>query len=178
MKNNYSIYIESSKDFPKKGITFRDFTPILMNPKIFREAILDIMEHFKDKGITKIAAIESKGFIIGSALAYEMHCPMQLIRKPNLTPGKTISNKFEKEYGVGEYQIKTDAFCKEDNVLVVYDILAGSGATSAAIALLKKTGAQIAGCSYIIELAYLKGREQLSQYDIFSLVKISEKEQK
>jgi adenine phosphoribosyltransferase len=178
IKSDYNNYIESRKDFPKDGVIFWDFTLLLANPDSFKQAIADIKGHFKYKKITKIAAIESKGFTIGSALAYELGLPLYLVRKPNLTPGEILSRTFEKEYGYGEYQIKKDAFRKGDTVLIVYDILAGPGASQAAINLIEESGAAVVGCSYVIELEYLEGREQLKGYDLFSLVKIKEKKLK
>jgi len=176
--NKYYNYIESFKDFPRKGVIFWDFTPLLRNPKVFKQAISDIKKHFKGKRVTKIAAIESKGFTIGTALSYEMKKPLCLIRKPGLIPCKVLSENFEKEYGSGEYQIKKGVFKKADKVLIVYDILAGPGATKAAINLIKRTGANVIGCAYVIELSYLKGRESLKGYDLFSLVQIKEKKLK
>jgi len=172
---NYRNYVESCKDFPKEGVLYWDFTPILSNPKVFRQAIADIIKHFKDKGITKIAAIEAKGFTIGSALAYQMEVPLVLIRKPELIPGKVLREKFVKEYGIGEYQIKDGIISETDKVLIVYDIMAGAGATKAAINLVKKSKAKVVGCTYVIELEYLSGREELAGYDIFSLIRITEK---
>lgn len=178
MKNKYYKYVESFKDFPKKGIIFWDFTPLLTNPEIFKEAVQDILNHFKNKKITKVAAIESKGFTLGTALAYEMRKPLVLIRKSGLIPSKTISEDFIKEYGKGRYEIKDKSLNKSDCVLLVYDIMAGSGATKAAINLIEKQRAKVAGCAYVIELEYLKGREDLKQYDLYPLVKILEKKLK
>ena len=172
---DFTKYIESYKDFPKKGVVYRDFTKILGGPEALKRVIKDIEDYFVDKGITKIAAIEAKGFTIGTALAYKMSLPLVLIRKPHLTPGKVLSEKFVKEYGTGEYQIKKGTFAYSDKVLIVYDIMAGGGATMAAIRLVEKSKAKVLGCAYIIELEYLKGREQLMGYDLFSLVKIKNK---
>lgn len=172
---NYKKYIKSYLDFPKKDIVFWDFSYLLTNPKALRNAIKEIKEFVKDKRITKIAAIESKGFTIASILAYELKSPLVLIRKPNLIPGEYLSEKFIKEYGYGEYQIKNDSCNIGDNVLIVYDIMAGSGATKAAINLIERQNASIAGLIYITELEYLGGRENLKNYDIFSLVKINDK---
>lgn len=172
---NYEKYVKSFQDFPKQGVVYWDFTPLLDNPEAFKQAIRDIIQHFSGKGITKIAAIESKGFTIGSAIAYAMQKPLVLIRKPGLTPGETVSEEFVKEYGKGEYQIKKGAFQESDTVLIIYDIMAGPGATQAAISLVESAGAKVAGCAYVIELEYLNGREALANYDLFSLVKIKEK---
>lgn len=177
-KNNMNLYkkfIKSYQNFPKPGVLFWDFTPLNENPKMFRRAITDLKKQVIRKKITKIAAIEAKGFVIGSALAYEMKKPLVLIRKPQLIPGMVWSEDFEKEYGFGTYEIKKNAIKKNDRVLIVYDILAGPGATQAAIRLVDRVGAQVVGCVFVIELEYLKGREALSKYDLISLVKISKK---
>jgi len=172
---NYSKYLESQKDFPKEGVLYWDFTPLLSHPAAFRSAIADIIKHFKNKGVTKIAAIEAKGFTIGVALAYEMHLPLVLIRKPELIPGKVLSKKFVKEYGVGEYQIKEGIISEKDKVLIVYDIMAGAGATNAAISLVEESKAKVVGCAYVIELEYLFGRKEVGDYELFSLIKIRDK---
>jgi len=172
---DYRKYLGSCKDFPKEGILFWDFTPLLLNPNKLKQALAEIKNHFKGKEITKIAAVEAKGFTIGSALAYEMEKPLMLVRKSNLIPGKVLSEKFVKEYGEGEYQIKENLLNENDKVLIIYDIMAGPGATKAAINLIEKTGAKVVGCAYVIELEYLHGREELENYDLFSLVKIKEK---
>lgn len=164
--------IESYPDFPKAGIVYFDFTSILLDPSLFRQAIRSIKAHFETKNITKIAAIEAKGFLLGSALAYEMEKPLVLIRKPELSPGEIDTEKFEKEYGFAEYQLKKGVVDQGDLVLIVYDIMAGPGATKAAMNLLCRAGAKVAGCAYAIELDYLQGREALANMDIFSLVQI------
>lgn len=172
---DYKNYVRSYKDFPKKDVLFWDFTYLLKDPKARKSAIEEIKEFLKDKKVDKIAAIESKGFTIGSILAYELDLPLVLIRKPNLIPGKFYSEEFVKEYGTAEYQIKDDAVENGENVVIVYDIMAGSGATKAGINLVKKCGGNVTGLVYITELEYLNGREDLKDYDIFSLVKVKEK---
>lgn len=169
---NFERYIRSYPDFPKSGVLFWDFVPLLLAPQAFKQAIRNIKNHFENKTITHIAAIEAKGFTIGSALAYEMELPLVLIRKPGRTPGEVVKTSFTKEYGQGEYHLKAHSLNECDRVLVVYDILAGAGATQAAIELVESQGAEVEGCAYIIELAYLSGRESLCPYDLFSLVKI------
>lgn len=159
-------------DFPKPGVVFWDFTPLEEQPELMKQAITEIKTHFSGKQIDKIAAVESKGFIIGSALAYGMNQPLVLIRKPHLIPGEVLSETFVKEYGEGEYQIKQGVITSGEHVLIVYDIMAGPGATRAAINLVERSGGTVAGAAFITELEYLHGRDQLAGYDIFSLVKI------
>lgn len=172
---DYKNYVRSYKDFPKEGVLFWDFTYLLKDPKARKSAIEEIKEFLKNKKVDKIAAIESKGFTIGSILAYELDLPLVLIRKPNLIPGNFYSEEFVKEYGTAEYQIKDDAVENGENVVIVYDIMAGSGATKAGINLVKKCGGNVTGLVYITELEYLNGREDLKDYDILSLVKVKEK---
>lgn len=173
---NYKDYVRSYRDFPKKDVLFWDFTYLLKNVDVRKKAILEIKEFLKNKKVDKIVAIEAKGFTIGSMVAHEMNLPLVLIRKPNLIPGDIYSETFVKEYGEAEYQIKTDAIEKNENVVVIYDIMAGSGASKASINLVKKCGGKISGLVYVTELEYLGGREDLSDYDIFSLVKVKDKD--
>lgn len=172
---NYKEYVKSYWDFPKKGVLFWDFTYLLKDVGARKKAIEEIKEFLKTKKVDKIAAIESKGFTIGSIIAYELNLPLILIRKPNLIPGNFYSETFTKEYGTAEYQIKDDAIDKDENVVIIYDIMAGSGATKASINLIEKSGGKVSGLVYITELEYLNGRNDLKDYDIFSLVKVHDK---
>lgn len=178
MRKNYIDYIESFLDFPKSGVVFWDFTPLYESPEAFADAIKDFSDSFKNKKITKIAAIEAKGFVIGGALAQKMHLPLVLIRKPGLTPGEVYSEKFEKEYGFGEYQIKKGEIEDDDRVLIVYDILAAPGAVVATKKLLERSGGIAVGVAVVVELEYLNAREMLKDLEIFSLVKIKQKKPK
>lgn len=172
---HFSDYIVSYKDFPKPGVVYWDFTYLLKEPSIRSAAISAFIDHFQQRNITKVAAVESKGFTIGALIAERLHLPLILIRKPSLIPGNTHTASFVKEYGMGSYEIKADACTAADSVLIIYDIMAGAGATQAAATLIGKTGATVAGCGFIVELEYLHGREQLKDVDIFSLVKVAQK---
>jgi len=171
---NYKNFIKSYKDFPKKDVLFWDFTYLLKDVEARKQAISEIENFLKDKSIDKIVAIESKGFTIGSILAYELEKPLVLVRKPNLIPGEFYSETFVKEYGTAEYQIKKDAIKKDEKVAIVYDIMAGSGASKAAINLVKKCGGIVEDLIYVTELEYLEGRKDLKNYNIFSLFKVGE----
>lgn len=172
---DYSDVVRSYPDFPKDGVLFWDFTYLLKNPKKRNAAIKEMKEFLVSKNIDKIAAIESKGFTIGAILAHELNLPLVLIRKAGLIPGDFYRETFVKEYGTSEYQIKTDAILKGENVAIVYDIMAGSGATKAGINLVNKCGGKVSSLIYVTELEYLHGREELSDYDIFSLVKVEKR---
>jgi len=165
---NYTDFVKSYKDFPKKDILFWDFTYLLKDVNARNAAINEMRAFLNSKKVDKIAAIESKGFTIGAILAHELQKPLVLIRKPSLIPDEVYSENFIKEYGMGEYQIKKDA--------IIYDIMAGSGASTASINLVRKCGGNVNALVYITELEYLNGRNNLSDYDIFSLVKVSDKE--
>lgn len=156
-------------------MTYWDFTGLLANPSELHAAVEKIKAHFGAEQIKKIAAVEAKGFTVGAALAFSLGVPLVLIRKPELTPGEVDSEKFEKEYGFGEYQLKRDGISAGEQVLIVYDIMAGPGASQAAINLVTRGGGTVLGIAFILELEYLKGREQLDPtLNIFSLVKIKE----
>ena len=171
----YRNYVKSYSDFPKKDVLFWDFTYLLKDVETRKKAIDEMLNFLEDKNIDKIAAIESKGFTFGAILADRLEKPLVLIRKPNLIPGEFYSQSFIKEYGIGEYQIKKDAIEKNEKVAIIYDIMAGSGASQAAIQLIQKCGGKVKGLVYVTELEYLNGRENLKEYDIFSLVKVKEK---
>lgn len=172
---DYKDGVRSYPDFPKDGVLFWDFTYLLKDVDMRNQAIQEMKEFIESKNVDKIVAIESKGFTIGSILAHELGLPLVLIRKPNLIPGEYYQEDFVKEYGVAQYQIKTDAIERNEKVVLVYDIMAGSGATKAGINLINKCGGDVQGLVYVTELEYLHGREELNDYDIFSLVKVSEK---
>lgn len=175
MRRNYKEYIEASQDFPKEGVLFWDFTPLLESPQAFADAIEDFNDAFKKSNITKIAAIEAKGFIIGGALALSMHVPLAAVRKPGFTPGDVCTEKFEKEYGFGEYQLKKGRITPGERVLIVYDIIAAPGAIAATKKLIESAGGVAIGVVAVIELEYLHARAALDDLEIFSLVKIKEK---
>lgn len=172
MENIIKKFVKPYRDFPKPGVVFWDFTPLEEKPELMKDAIMQIKKYFQKSQIDKIAAVESKGFIIGSNLAYELGKPLVLIRKPHLIPGEVIAEKFIKEYGEGEYQMKKGVVRKGEHVLIVYDIMAGPGASQAAIHLVEQNGGLVAGLAFITELEYLHGRESLKNYRVFSLVKI------
>ena len=166
--------IRSFPNFPKGGVLYRDISPLLEDPKLFQSSIKRMADETLAFSPTKIAAIEAKGFILGSALAYQMSLPLVLVRKPGLTPGKVRSQSFIKEYGSGEYQLREEAVRPHDRVLIVYDILAGPGASQAAISLIEESGGSVCGLCFALEISQLKGRESLDGYSIFSLMKIGQ----
>ncbi len=158
-------------DFPKKGIIFRDITTAVKDKEALRRIVDFLTEKFKDKDIDYVAAVESRGFIFGSALAYNLNAGFILVRKPGKLPAKTISEEYSLEYGTDKIEIHEDAIEKGKNVLVIDDLLATGGTVNACCKLIKKTGANIVGCAFVIELSDLKGREKLPKdIDVISMI--------
>ena len=161
-------------DFPQPGISFKDITTLLRDGEALRETVKRLAEHFKGTEVDLIVGVESRGFILGAPLAYEMGLGFTLIRKPGKLPGQVLSVEYDLEYGTDSLEIHADAFPPGTRVLVVDDLLATGGTIAAAIELIKKLSGQVVGLAFLIELAYLNGRERLSEYDIVSLVQYHE----
>ncbi len=153
--------IRSIKDFPKEGILFRDITTAIKDPATLKTIIDYLCDQFKDVKIDYVAGIESRGFIFGMPIAYQLNAGFVPVRKPNKLPAETISQEYELEYGTDRIEIHKDAFGKGDNVLIIDDLLATGGTAEAACKLVKKTGANLVGVGFLIELEDLKGREKL-----------------
>ncbi len=167
-------YIRSIPDFPKPGILFRDITPLLGSPEAFRQTVSDLAAPFRKKKIDFIAAAEARGFIFASPLAIELNAGLVPIRKPDKLPYQTLSFSYDLEYGADTLQIHADAIPEGANVLVVDDLLATGGTVDACCRLVEKAGGKIAGCAFVIELADLKGRDRISNYETLSLVNYRE----
>lgn len=163
-------YIRNIKDFPKPGIVFRDITTILKNPISLNYTLDKLIEMTNGIRIDKVAAIEARGFIFGSLLAQKLNAGFIPIRKPGKLPAETISQTYSLEYGEDSIEIHKDAIAKGENVLLHDDLLATGGTAKAACQLIEKLGGNVIQVSFIIELSYLKGREQLSDYDVKTLV--------
>lgn len=148
-------------DFPKKGIIFRDITTALKDSETLKVMIDYLCEQYKDTKIDYIAGIESRGFIFGMPMAYKMNAGFVPIRKPNKLPAATYAQEYELEYGTDKIEVHKDAFPEGANVLIVDDLLATGGTAEAACKLVKKTGANLVGIAFLIELCDLKGRDKL-----------------
>ncbi len=163
--------IRSIKDFPIEGIIFRDITTAIKDKEALREMINFLTEKFINKGIDYVAVIESRGFIFGSALAYNINAGCILIRKPGKLPAETISEEYSLEYGTDKLEIHKDAIEEGKNVIVIDDLLATGGTVSAACKLLTKAGANVKAAAFVIELADLNGRKNLPQdIEVVSMV--------
>lgn len=167
---NLKDLIRTIPDFPKKGILFRDITPILQNGNVFKKVI----EKFKEetpKGISKVVAIESRGFIFGSALSYLLEVGFVPIRKSGKLPWKKVKMDYDLEYGTDTIEIHQDAIEKNEKVVLVDDLLATGGTALASCKLIEKCGGIVEKILFLVELTELNGREKLKDYDVFSLIK-------
>ena len=163
--------IRNIKDFPIEGIIFRDITTAIKDKEALREMINFLTEKFINKNIDYVAVVESRGFVFGSALAYNINAGCILIRKPGKLPAETISEEYQLEYGKDKLEIHKDAIEQGKNVIVVDDLLATGGTVNAACKLLKKAGANVKAAAFIVELADLNGRNNLPQdVEVVSMV--------
>jgi len=163
--------IRDIPDFPKKGIIFKDITPLLQNAGLFAKAVGLLFEQFKNRKIDIVVSVESRGFILGAAVAYKLGVGFVPVRKKGKLPYKRYSVTYELEYGQDTLEVHQDAVNKGDKVLIIDDLLATGGTLGAVIDLIKKMGGEIAGIGFLIELTFLKGRERNKDYEIFSLIK-------
>lgn len=163
---NLERYIRSVPDWPKKGILFRDITPLLADPKAFAAAIDALCAGFTEVNIEYVAAVEARGFIFGAAVARKLGVGFIPIRKKGKLPFKTESVTYDLEYGTDTLEVHSDAVGKGAKVLMVDDLLATGGTMAAACKLIEKIGGQIVGISFLIELSELAGRGKLSGYNV------------
>jgi adenine phosphoribosyltransferase len=163
--------IRSIPDFPKTGILFRDITTLLNNKEAFSRAVDLLAAKFKGKKIDYVVAIESRGFIFGGALAVKLKAGFVPVRKKGKLPAKTYSASYSLEYGTDNLEIHQDAFPSGSRVLIVDDLLATGGTVKAVTELVYHLRGKIVGFAFLIELVELKGRDQLSGYPAYSLIK-------
>jgi adenine phosphoribosyltransferase len=159
-------YIRQIPDWPKKGILFRDITPLLADSQALPEAIRQLSSGFEDVEIDYVAAVEARGFIFGSAVALELRTGFIPIRKKGKLPDQTESVTYDLEYGQDTLEIHKDALDKGARVLIVDDLIATGGTLAAACELIEKIGGEVAGISCLLELSDLKGRDRLAGYDV------------
>ena len=162
--------IRTIPDFPKKGIMFRDITTLLQKPDTLRSCIDILTAHYHGQKIDKVAGIESRGFILGGALAIGLGVGFVPVRKPGKLPFKTIREEYQLEYGTDALEIHTDAVGKGERVLIVDDLIATGGTIVAACNLIRKLGGEVAGLAFLVELSFLGGRNKLKEFDVFSII--------
>ena len=158
------------QDFPKKGIQFIDFTTALKRPECIKTMSDDLCEYYKDKGITKVVGIESRGFFMATAICTRINAGFVPLRKPGKLPAETIAESYQKEYGTDTIEIHKDALSEDDVVLLHDDILATGGTVFAAIKLIKKFNVKKIYLNFIGEIDFLGGREKIDKnIDVYSL---------
>lgn len=168
---NLEDWIRDIPDFPQKGVLFKDITPLLQDGAAFHAALDRLAAHYAGAGIEAVVGVESRGFIFGSPLAYLLKCGFVPVRKFGKLPYQTESVEYALEYGTNVVEIHTDAIRPGQRVLIVDDLLATGGTVSATMELIEKLGGHIAGIAFLVELTFLKGREQLKGHDVFALIK-------
>ncbi len=154
-------HIRSIQDYPKKGILFRDITTLIKNEKAFKECINQIVERSKKFKFDKIAAVESRGFVFASAISYILDKPFIMLRKKNKLPAEVHSIDFELEYGTATIEVHKDSFEKNDNVLIIDDLIATGGTAEAAAKLIEISESNVAGFIFVINLFDLGGTDSL-----------------
>lgn len=160
--------IRDVPDFPKPGILFKDITPILAHPTLFRCAVDFYVECARQTAATRIAAIEARGLLFGGAAADRLGLGLAPVRKKGKLPYKTYEESYDLEYGTATLTLHQDAFRTGDRVLIVDDLLATGGTALATARLTERTGARVVGMAFLIELAFLKGRSKLTGYPVFA----------
>ncbi len=158
-------------DFPKPGIIFKDITPLLGSGKYFRRTIKAFEDSVSNIEVNKILGAEARGFILAAPLAIKLKAGFIPARKPNKLPFQTISQSFALEYGTDSFEIHTDSILKNENILIVDDVLATGGTAEAMAKLVEQLGGKVVGFRFLIELTFLKGIEKIKNYDVHSLIK-------
>lgn len=163
-------YIRNIPDWPKKGILFRDITPLLADARAFSAAVQAMSGEFLDRKIEYVAAVEARGFIFGAAVAQKLGAGFIPIRKKGKLPYKTESYSYQLEYGTDTLEVHCDALKAGAKVLIVDDLLATGGTSLAAARLIEKIGGTVAGLVFLVELTDLKGRQKLAGYELSSVI--------
>lgn len=162
--------IREVPDFPKPGILFYDITTLLKDKCGFRAVIDALRGHYRDAQVDTVLGIEARGFIFAPALAYALGAGFVPVRKPRKLPAECVSVSYELEYGTDSLEMHKDAISHGHRVLIVDDLLATGGTAAAAARIVQNVGGSVAGIGFVIELSFLKGRERLAGYDVFSLL--------
>jgi adenine phosphoribosyltransferase len=162
--------IREIPDFPRAGIGFKDITPLLADPEALRESVSRLADHARPLGVDCVVAAEARGFLLGPAVALELGAGFVLARKPGKLPHETVSASYALEYGEGTLEMHSDPTQHGRRVLVHDDLLATGGTARALCELVEQLGGEIVGCSFLIELAFLAGRERLAPYPAHALL--------
>jgi len=163
-------HVRDIPDFPKPGIVFKDIMPLLADAQALHQAVDDLAEWAAPRKVDLVVGAEARGFILGAALAYRLGCGFAAARKPGKLPYLTVGAKYALEYGFDALEMHVDAVTRGSRVLVHDDLLATGGTARAKIDLVEQLGAEVVGVAFVIELAFLSGRDKLYGYDIHSLI--------
>ena len=167
---NLKKSVRSIPDWPIKGVIFRDLTTLMLDSNAFRESCDILYERYRKRDIDKIIAIDARGFVFGAVLAYKLGIGFVPVRKKGKLPGETIEESYDLEYGSGILEIHKDAINRGEKVVIVDDLIATGGTVAATVQLVKKLGADIIECAFLIELPDLKGREKIEGCDLFAIM--------
>jgi adenine phosphoribosyltransferase len=162
--------IRDVPDFPKKGIVFKDITPLLQDGEALRDALEQLSSRFEGRGIKKVIGIESRGYIFAPAIALKLGAGFVPVRKPGKLPWKTAAEEYALEYGTDRLEIHVDALEAGEKVLIVDDLLATGGTARAAVQLAQRLKADVVGAGFLVELTFLNGRSRLPELEIVSLI--------
>ncbi len=163
-------YIREIPDFPQPGVQFKDVTTLLQDGKALAEAVSGLARWARAKGAEVIAGPEARGFLFGTPVACDLGIGFVPVRKPGKLPAETVEIKYELEYGFDRLQIHKDGLSPGQRVLIIDDLLATGGTILGTVRLVEELGARVVGIGFLIELTYLKGREKLADYDVFSVI--------
>ncbi|RMD85113.1 MAG: adenine phosphoribosyltransferase [Candidatus Dadabacteria bacterium] len=167
---NLKELIRDIPDFPKPGIVFKDITPVLGNPRALRWVVDRFAERYRGR-VDAVVGIESRGFIFGAPVAYALGVGLAVVRKPGKLPYERHTVSYELEYGSDALEIHTDALDRHHRVVVIDDLLATGGTACAAVDLVRKVGASVVECAFLVELAFLKGAARLAPIPTFALIR-------
>ena len=172
--SDLTAHIRDIPDFPKPGILFKDITPLLLDADALSEAVAQLAGWARPRDVDFVVAAEARGFILGAAIARDLGVGFVPARKPGKLPHETISAEYILEYGVDALELHADALADGARVLLHDDLLATGGTARALAELIEGTGARIAGCAFLVELAFLRGRDRLEGYDVHALLSYDE----
>src|ERR671924_2027627 len=162
--------IRDIPDFPKPGIVFKDITPLLSNGQLFGRTIDILADRYHSQKVDAVLGIESRGFIVGAALAYKLGAGFCIVRKPGKLPYETHRASYELEYGTDSLEIHVDALPAKARVIIADDLIATGGTAAATAQLVSRIGGTVVECAFVIELSFLKGREKLKPFGVYSVL--------
>jgi adenine phosphoribosyltransferase len=162
--------IRDVRDFPKKGVVFKDITPILQDAQLFRLAVTVIADRYQRRQVDQIVAIDARGFLFASAVAYVLGCGVSIVRKKGKLPYKTVEASYDLEYGSSTVQMHVDAIKPGQQVIIIDDVLATGGTMKAAIDLVERLGGKVTEVACLIELKFLHGAQRIAPVPVFSVI--------